>query len=141
MDSFSTLHVPALGYGIRYEFGICDQEIRDGWQVEITDKWLGFGNPWEILRPELSQNVNLGGRTEPYCASMDGTVCAGSPIKSLKAFLAIHPYAIHPYWDIKVMYAIPCASGRRKRCTPLWFSRQFPSVCSKRGIKTPEDSH
>jgi starch phosphorylase len=59
MDSFSTLHVPSLGYGIRYEFGIFDQEIRDGWQVEITDKWLGFGNPWEILRPELSQNVNL----------------------------------------------------------------------------------
>jgi starch phosphorylase len=66
MDSLSTLHVPAIGYGIRYEFGIFDQEIRDGWQVEITDKWLGFGNPWEIQRPELSQNVNLGGRTEPY---------------------------------------------------------------------------
>ena len=66
MDSLSTLHVPAIGYGIRYEFGIFDQEIRDGWQVEITDKWLGFGNPWEIHRPELSQSVNLGGRTEPY---------------------------------------------------------------------------
>ena len=39
---------PAIGYGIRYEFGIFDQEIRDGWQVEITDKWLRLGNPWEI---------------------------------------------------------------------------------------------
>ncbi len=66
MDSLSTLHVPALGYGIRYEFGIFEQEIHDGWQVEITDKWLGFGNPWEIVRPELSQTVNLGGTTEPY---------------------------------------------------------------------------
>jgi len=66
MDSLSTLHVPALGYGIRYEFGIFDQEIRDGWQVEITDKWLGLGNPWEIAHPELSQSVNLGGYTEPY---------------------------------------------------------------------------
>ncbi|MEW6585097.1 MAG: glycogen/starch/alpha-glucan phosphorylase, partial [Nitrospirota bacterium] len=66
MDSLSTLHVPAIGYGIRYEFGIFDQEIRDGWQVEITDKWLGLGNPWEIARPELSQSVNLGGHTEPY---------------------------------------------------------------------------
>jgi starch phosphorylase len=66
MDSLSTLHVPAIGYGIRYEFGIFDQEIRNGWQVEITDKWLGLGNPWEIPRPELSQSVNLGGYTEPY---------------------------------------------------------------------------
>ncbi len=66
MDSLSTLQVPAIGYGIRYEFGIFDQEIRDGWQVEITDKWLGFGNPWEIPRPELGQNVSLGGYTEHY---------------------------------------------------------------------------
>ena len=40
LDSLATLEVPAIGYGIRYEFGIFDQEIRDGWQVEITDKWL-----------------------------------------------------------------------------------------------------
>ena len=51
MDSLATLGVPAIGYGIRYEFGIFDQAIRDGWQVELTDKWLRFGNPWEIVRP------------------------------------------------------------------------------------------
>ncbi len=66
MDSLATLQIPAIGYGIRYEFGIFDQEIRDGWQVEITDKWLNIGNPWEIRRPELSYQVKLGGRTEPY---------------------------------------------------------------------------
>ncbi|MEA5536621.1 glycogen/starch/alpha-glucan phosphorylase [Crocosphaera sp. XPORK-15E] len=66
MDSLSTLEVPAIGYGIRYEFGIFDQEIRDGWQVEITDKWLAYGNPWEIARPEASVAVNFGGQTEPY---------------------------------------------------------------------------
>src|SRR5438093_4741591 len=64
MDSLSTLEVPAIGYGIRYEFGIFDQEIRDGWQVEVADKWLRWGNPWEIVRPELSVNVGFGGRTE-----------------------------------------------------------------------------
>ena len=53
MDSLATLDVPAIGYGIRYEFGIFDQAIRDGWQVELTDKWLRFGNPWEIVRPEI----------------------------------------------------------------------------------------
>ena len=50
MDSLATLNVPAVGYGLRYEFGIFDQGIRDGWQVELTDKWLRFGNPWEIVR-------------------------------------------------------------------------------------------
>jgi len=64
MDSLATLSVPAIGYGIRYEFGIFDQEIRDGWQVEVTDKWLRLGNPWEIPRPEIAFNVSLGGRTE-----------------------------------------------------------------------------
>lgn len=66
LDSLSTLEIPAIGYGIRYEFGIFDQEIHDGWQVEITDKWLQYGNPWEIARPEESVEVKFGGRIEPY---------------------------------------------------------------------------
>ena len=66
MDSLATLEVPAIGYGIRYEFGIFDQEIRDGWQVERTDKWLRLGNPWEIARPEIAFEVKLGGHTESY---------------------------------------------------------------------------
>ena len=64
MDSLATLAIPAIGYGIRYEFGIFDQLIRDGWQVEKTDKWLALGNPWEIPRPEIGFAVGLGGRTE-----------------------------------------------------------------------------
>jgi starch phosphorylase len=66
MDSMATLNVPAIGYGIRYEFGIFDQEIRDGWQVETSDKWLRFGNPWEIVRSEITYDVGLGGHTEAY---------------------------------------------------------------------------
>ncbi|MEL6556458.1 MAG: glycogen/starch/alpha-glucan phosphorylase, partial [Cyanobacteria bacterium J06621_11] len=66
LDSLATLEVPALGYGIRYEFGIFDQEIRDGWQVEITDKWLRYGNPWEIARPEWAVPVQYGGHTEKF---------------------------------------------------------------------------
>jgi len=66
IDSLATLEIPALGYGIRYEFGIFEQSIMDGWQVEKTDKWLRFGNPWEIARPEWVQEVKLGGYTENY---------------------------------------------------------------------------
>jgi len=64
MDSLASLEVPAVGYGIRYEFGIFEQAINDGWQVEMTDKWLRFGNPWEIVRPEIYYEVKFGGHTE-----------------------------------------------------------------------------
>jgi glycogen phosphorylase len=64
LDSLASLEVPAVGYGIRYDFGIFEQAIKNGWQVEITDKWLRFGNPWEIVRPEIYYEVKFGGRTD-----------------------------------------------------------------------------
>ncbi len=66
IDSLASQQIPAIGYGIRYEFGIFDQQIHDGWQLEITDKWLRKGNPWEIGRPELAVSVKFGGHTESY---------------------------------------------------------------------------
>jgi starch phosphorylase len=66
LDSLATLEMPAIGYGIRYEFGIFHQALQDGWQAEIPDNWLLFGNPWEIARPEDTVEVKLGGHTEMY---------------------------------------------------------------------------
>ena len=66
LDSMATLELPSLGYGIRYEFGIFDQVITNGWQVEKTDKWLRHGNPWELMRPEWTVQIKLGGHTERY---------------------------------------------------------------------------
>jgi starch phosphorylase len=66
LDSLASLERPSLGYGIRYEFGIFDQEIHGGWQCEITDKWLQRGNPWEIAKPDIAYYVNFGGHTEFY---------------------------------------------------------------------------
>lgn len=63
LDSLATLNIPSIGYGIRYEFGMFDQQIKEGWQVEKTDKWLSLGNPWEIPKPERAYNVNFGGYT------------------------------------------------------------------------------
>jgi starch phosphorylase len=71
MDSLAMLQIPAIGYGIRYEFGTFDQEISDGWQVEMTDKWLLAGNPWEIPRPEIAYSIKLGGHTESYYDEQD----------------------------------------------------------------------
>ena len=66
LDSMATLEIPSLGYGIRYEFGIFEQNIQQGWQVERTDKWLRYGNPWEVARPEWANPVKFGGHTEAY---------------------------------------------------------------------------
>ena len=73
MDSLATLEMPAVGYGLRYEFGLFRQEIRDGRQVEMTDKWLHNDNPWEIARPHPTYKVGFGGVTERY-TDADGTV-------------------------------------------------------------------
>jgi len=64
LDSLATLSIPASGQGIRYEFGIFDQEIRNGYQVERPEEWLRFGNAWEIPRPEAIVPVAFYGRTE-----------------------------------------------------------------------------
>ncbi len=66
IDSLATLEIPALAYGIRYEFGIFEQDIVDGWQTERTDKWLTHGNAWEIARPEWAVDVKFGGSVERY---------------------------------------------------------------------------
>jgi glycogen phosphorylase len=66
LDSLATLELPAIGYGIRYEFGLFDQIIRDGWQVEVTDAWLRDGNPWELPNRQRRYPVRLGGRTERH---------------------------------------------------------------------------
>jgi glycogen phosphorylase len=62
LDSMATLDYPALGYGIHYEFGLFKQEFANGHQVEFPDRWMPFGNPWEIVHPEFSQDVHLYGR-------------------------------------------------------------------------------
>ncbi|MBU1570514.1 MAG: glycogen/starch/alpha-glucan phosphorylase, partial [Proteobacteria bacterium] len=62
LDSMATLEIPAYGYGIRYEFGIFDQAIRNLGQVELPENWLKYANPWEIARPEYSFNVHFYGR-------------------------------------------------------------------------------
>ena len=66
MESLATLEIPATGYGIRYEFGIFEQTIQNGWQVEITDKWLKAGWPWELVQPEKFCQVGFGGHIEDH---------------------------------------------------------------------------
>jgi starch phosphorylase len=66
LDSCATLQLPVKGYGLRYEYGMFRQLLENGYQIEEPDHWLRDGNPWELERPEYTQRVQFGGRTEPY---------------------------------------------------------------------------
>ena len=67
LDSMATMDLPAIGYGIHYQFGLFRQEFEDGRQVERPDDWLKYGNPWEIVRPQYAQKVSLYGRVKHSC--------------------------------------------------------------------------
>ncbi|OQA56336.1 MAG: Glycogen phosphorylase [Candidatus Omnitrophica bacterium ADurb.Bin277] len=66
LDSMATLGIAGHGYGIRYDYGIFNQKIVNGYQVESPDEWLKHGNPWEFARPEYAQNIQFYGNTKMY---------------------------------------------------------------------------
>jgi len=66
LDSMATMQLPAIGYGIRYEYGIFFQHIRNGYQIETPDNWLRYGNPWEIPRPEYIFPIKFNGQVNQY---------------------------------------------------------------------------
>ena len=66
LDSCATLNLPVIGYGIRYEYGMFRQKLENGHQVEEPDHWLRDGSSWELERPEYTQRVQFGGRSEYY---------------------------------------------------------------------------
>ncbi|MFH2212742.1 MAG: glycogen/starch/alpha-glucan phosphorylase [Pseudomonadota bacterium] len=74
LDSMATIGLPGYGMGIRYEYGMFNQKIENGWQVEHPDNWLRYGNPWEFPRPEVLYPVKFGGRVVEYCDE-NGRAC------------------------------------------------------------------
>jgi glycogen phosphorylase len=72
MESMATLGVPAHGYGIRYDHGIFRQVLMNGWQSELPEEWLAYGNPWEFERPEATCVIGFGGRVEPVGDAAEG---------------------------------------------------------------------
>ncbi|MBF0569241.1 MAG: glycogen/starch/alpha-glucan phosphorylase [Candidatus Omnitrophica bacterium] len=84
LDSMATLGIPAHGYGIRYDYGIFNQKIRDGNQCELPDEWMRNGNPWEIPRPEYTVKIQFYGK-------VDKSVQFASPWVNTESVLAV-PY-------------------------------------------------
>ena len=85
LDSLATLNYPAYGAGIRYQYGMFKQEIRDGYQVEVPDNWLENGNPLELRRPEYTQEVHFGGYVTSYLDRNGRTMYKQEGYSSVKA--------------------------------------------------------
>jgi starch phosphorylase len=85
MESMASLGVPACGYGIRYDHGLFQQVIKDGWQQEYPEHWLSFGNPWEFERPEVIYNVQFGGRVDKIASPQGRWQSVWRPEEIIKA--------------------------------------------------------
>ena len=85
MESLATLGLAAHGYGIRYEHGLFRQALADGWQLEQTETWLDFGNPWEFERPEVSYSIGFGGSTHSVPDSEEVNRQLWQPTESIRA--------------------------------------------------------
>ncbi|MBE7218427.1 MAG: glycogen/starch/alpha-glucan phosphorylase [Caulobacteraceae bacterium] len=81
MESLASLDLPAYGYGIRYVNGMFRQRIDDGWQVELPESWLAYGNPWEFQRRESAYPIGFGGEVR----ADDGGLAKWAPAETLIA--------------------------------------------------------
>jgi starch phosphorylase len=85
MESMASLGIPACGYGIRYDHGLFQQVIKDGWQQEHPEQWLSFGNPWEFERPEVTYDVQFGGWVEKIISPKGRLQSVWHPQETIKA--------------------------------------------------------
>ena len=83
LDSLATLDLPAVGYGIHYEYGLFKQEFRNGYQVELPDAWIQYGSPWEIIRPQHSQEIPIYGHVETHTDGLGKTTSVWSDFRKL----------------------------------------------------------
>ena len=97
VDSLATMRIPAIGYGIRYEYGIFRQTFVDNRQVEVPDKWLAMGNPWEFAHPEMSQTIGFGGSVEDATDEAGKTVREWIPERHVSA--VPYNYLVPGYGD------------------------------------------
>src|SRR2546423_9984551 len=91
MESMATLGIPTYGYGIRYDYGLFRQVIRDGWQQEYPEEWLSFGNPWEFERPDAIYDISFGGRVETTISPTGVKRSAWHPAETIEAVASCVP--------------------------------------------------
>jgi len=109
MESMASLGIPGYGYGIRYDHGLFQQVIKDGWQQEHPEQWLSFGNPWEFERPEVIYDIQFGGWVERPASPRARPQCIWRAEETIKA----------------VAYDTPVLGWRGRHVNPLrlWSAR------------------
>src|SRR5205814_1552081 len=109
VESMASLGVPACGYGIRYDHGLFQQVIKDGWQQEYPEQWLSFGNPWEFERPEVIYDIHFGGWVEKVGSATGRSRSVWHSAETIKA----------------VAYDTPIVGWRGRHVNPLrlWSAR------------------
>ena len=147
LDSLATLELPAMGYGIRYEYGFFRQEIRDGQQVETPDPWLSTGEVWETTRTDRAFEVKFGGSVEE-CWSEDGrlkvvyhgaqSVFAEASDMPILGYESKLPATLR-LWKARAPQQIDLARFNRGEYANAVADREFAESISK--VLYPEDSH
>src|SRR5438874_6600409 len=109
MESMASLGIPGCGYVIRYDHGLFQQVIKDGWQQEHLEQWLSFGNPWEFERPEVIYDIQFGGWVEKTVSPKGRPLCVWHSGETIKA----------------VAYDTPVLGWRERHVNPLrlWSAR------------------
>jgi starch phosphorylase len=112
LDSLATLDIPAVGYGIRYEFGIFKQVFEDGYQVERPDDWTYYGNPWEFPAPDDRQVVGFYGHTEPVDDDQEGLRARWVPAETVRGEPS---HMLHPGYGTETVNIIRLWQARAGR--------------------------
>jgi len=108
LDSMASLRLPGYGYGIRYEFGMFSQRIKDGMQIEHPDNWLRYGNPWEFPRPEILYRVSFGGRVIDFTNEHGIPVSQWQPAEDVMAMaydIPVPGYQVHTVNNLRLWAA------------------------------------
>ena len=127
LDSMATMQIPAMGYGLRYEYGIFKQTIQDGWQHELPDNWLRRPDPWEVARPHETVEVKLNCSFEVRGGTLRAV--AGRP----SSLIGI-PFD-RPWWATAARPSIRSGSGPRRRTITSTFRNSAAAISSARWLR------
>lgn len=128
IDSMATLQLPAMGYGLRYEYGIFKQTILDGWQLEQPDNWLRLPDPWEVARPHEQVEVKLGCSFEVRGGTLAAIRGKPSSLLGIPFDRPVIGYGGQTINTLRLWAAAAPNFSTSKRSAPVSSSARWPSA-------------